>query len=89
MTNPNKFNFKFFIYLPRILFKLFKIRVLNFTTASFCKHCGRDVHDFSTTDEIWEQVDPHIKFGHTLCYDCFCEICEKIGLPSTWKLEKI
>ena len=71
------------------MLKLFKARVLNFPTASFCKNCGRDVHDFITTDEIWDQVDPHIRFGHVLCYDCFCEICHKIGLPPVWKLEKL
>ena len=57
-----------------------------FSLDSFCKHCGRKVHDFIVEDSVWEQVEPHIKFGHILCYDCFCEVCKKIGLPAVWRL---
>jgi len=55
---------------------------------SFCKNCGVDVRDFTVPDEIWEQIEPHIKRGHTLCYNCFCDVCPKAGLPSYWMLTK-
>lgn len=54
--------------------------------ASYCKHCGVDIRDFIVSDEVWEQVAPHIKHGHTLCYNCFSDICLEIGLPSVWSL---
>ena len=76
-------------YLIRVLFKKFLGRVLPYGIESFCKCCGRKVHDFHAPDEIWEKVEPHIRFGHVLCYDCFCEICRKLGLPATWKLEGV
>jgi hypothetical protein len=53
---------------------------------SFCKHCGRDVHDFHAPDHVWEQVDPYIRRGHVLCYDCFAEVCGRLGLPTVWEL---
>jgi hypothetical protein len=56
---------------------------------SFCRHCGRNVHDFVAPSEVWEKVDPHIKHGHTLCYDCFCEVCTKLGMPNVWRLEAV
>ena len=74
------------IYLVRVILKLFRCRVLHLSTQSFCKHCGRTVHDFSAPDEIWNLIDPHIKRGNTLCYDCFCELCSSLGLPSVWSL---
>lgn len=72
----------------RVLLKLFRVRVLQLPTASFCKQCGRDVHDFIASDDVWEQVDRHIRWGHTLCYDCFCEVCGQIGLPVVWRIVK-
>jgi len=54
---------------------------------SYCKICGRTIHDFSAPDATWEKVEPHIKHGHTLCYDCFCDICGKIGEPTVWRLD--
>lgn len=66
--------------------KLFANRVLHVPMQSFCKHCGRRVHDFSAPDAIWERIGPHIRYGHTLCYDCFCEVCARIGLPAVWAL---
>lgn len=54
---------------------------------SFCKDCGRNVHDFIASDEIWKSIESTIKNGHVLCYDCFCEHCEKQGLPSVYRLE--
>jgi hypothetical protein len=70
---------------PKVAFKLLKRRFM--LVDSFCRKCGRDVHDFVVPNHIWEQVDPHIGHGHTLCYDCFCETCAHIGLPSVWCLE--
>ena len=74
------------IISPLVLIKLIKCRVLNLPTASFCKICGRDVRDFIVPDDIWAKVEPHIHIGHTLCYNCFCDICYEIGLPATWHL---
>lgn len=54
--------------------------------ASFCRRCGRTVHDFDAPDEVWEAVRVHIKQGNTLCYDCFCELCARNGLPTVWRL---
>ena len=71
----------------RLYYKLFVTRVLGFHVESYCKHCGRIVHDYSAPDEIWEKVEPHIKHGHILCYDCFCEVCYRLGLPCVWQLE--
>jgi len=49
--------------------------------------CGRDVHDFVAPDEIWEKVTAETGMN-VLCYDCFCDICQELGLPSVWWLEK-
>ena len=54
---------------------------------SFCKNCGREVHDFSAPDSIWHMVEPTIEHGKMLCYDCFCERCQALGLPSVYRLE--
>ena len=75
------------INISVIALKLFKCRILHLPTNSFCKECGRDVHDFITSDDIWIKIEPRIRFGHTLCYDCFCEKCADIGLPTYWKLD--
>ena len=71
-----------------VIFKLFLVRFCNIHLASFCKKCGRQVRDFSVSDDIWEQVEPHIKYGHTLCYNCFCDIWyKKLGYRNTWELK--
>ena len=57
--------------------------------ASFCKECGRQVHDFSAPNDVWLKIDPLIKYGHVLCYDCFCEKCKEVGLPTVWKIISI
>ncbi len=54
---------------------------------SFCRHCGRKVHDYSAPDDIWAEIEPHIKRGKTLCYDCFCVQCAALDLPSVWRIE--
>ena len=72
-------------YSIRILYKCFKVK--HFSTNSFCKECGRDVHDFIVDDEVWNKVDALIRYGHVLCYDCFCEKCRLLDLPVVWRLK--
>jgi hypothetical protein len=39
--------------------------------CSRCRDCGRTVHDFQVSDELWKAV-----IGHedgVWCWDCFCE----------------
>jgi hypothetical protein len=69
---------------PLLLFKLIlrRFRLIN----SFCKVCGRDVHDFVVEDKLWALIEPDIKHGNTLCYDCFNELLNKKGIWITWKL---
>ncbi|OPY57151.1 MAG: hypothetical protein A4E55_01833 [Pelotomaculum sp. PtaU1.Bin035] len=76
---------KLFYYI-RVKFKL--ILKKFFIVPSFCKECGRNVHDFVVDDNIWHKVSRYIKNGHVLCYDCFCEKCRHAGLPDVWKLVK-
>lgn len=71
------------LVLLKLLYRKF------FTIQSFCKECGRTVHDFVAPDEVWERVDWYIKYGHILCYDCFCKKCKIIGLPTVWKLQEL
>ena len=55
---------------------------------SYCKICGREIRDFIAPSDIWNKVEPHIpNNGHVLCYNCFCDICLKIGISPIWKLE--
>ncbi len=67
-----------------LAWKLIKKRF--FAIPSFCKCCGRDVHDFIAPNDTWKQIEPHIKYGHVLCYDCFCEICSRAGIYPIWQL---
>jgi hypothetical protein len=69
----------------RVAFKLWLSK--HMCIASFCKDCGRDVTDFVVPDDVWVKIEPTIKRGRVLCYDCFCEHCRQIGLPTVWKLE--
>jgi len=73
----------------RVLYKLFLVKICNLHLASFCKICGVNVRDFSVSDDIWLKVREHIKFGNTLCYNCFCDICREINLPSVWELKEL
>ena len=57
-----------------------------FCLDSFCRRCGRKVRDFSVDDEAWERVRPYIKHGNTLCYNCFCDLCDKLNQPSMYRL---
>ena len=70
-----------------LYWRLFKTKVLGFCVPSFCKNCGIEVRDFSVTDDIWKRIQPHIKYGNTLCYNCFSDACVKAGLPANWRLE--
>jgi hypothetical protein len=61
---------------------------------SFCKACGRDVHDFLAPDAEWAAVAPMIPHAGegapVLCYDCFCERLEAVGLfqEGVWVLSR-
>jgi hypothetical protein len=70
---------------PRVLLKLLLRRLV--CIDSFCKDCGRDVHDFIAPDDIWSITDQTIPDGHVLCYDCFCERCRAASLPCVYRLE--
>jgi hypothetical protein len=69
----------------KVLYKLMKKKFM--IVPSFCKDCGIDVKDFIVPDEIWKQIEPTIKLGNVLCYQCFCKHCENIGLPIVWELK--
>ena len=73
-----------FIYELRVSYKLIKRRF--FLINSFCRVCGSDVRDFRVHDDIWGKVKPLIKNGNTLCYDCFCDKCEQLGINSIWRI---
>lgn len=54
---------------------------------SFCKKCGRDQRDFIAPERAWGTVEPHIRYGNVLCYDCFFEAYWKVtGAPVFWSL---
>jgi len=74
-------------YLPRVYLKLLR-RLFSPNYPSFCKICGRDVHDFIAPDDVWSKVEKRIKLGTVVCYDCFCSLCIKEGLPAYWYLSK-
>jgi len=45
-----------------------------------CDDCGRNVHDFSASDELWAKVTGHENGGGILCYDCFCDKADRKGI---------
>ena len=48
-----------------------------------CEDCGRNVHDFSVPDDLWQQV-----YGSNdgiLCYDCFCNRADE-KFRSKWRI---
>lgn len=69
----------------RVFWKLLLKRFM--LIPSFCKRCGRDVRDFIAPDDVWNKVEPRVKAGSVLCYDCFCGVCEEAGLPTVWRLQ--
>lgn len=51
---------------------------LHIEEMARCELCGRNVHDYHVPDEIWNRI-----YGDetgTLCYDCFCDECDKQGI---------
>jgi hypothetical protein len=83
------------MHLRFLIFALWQLRVWTklilmqmFLMQSFCRRCGSRVRDFGVDDAVWLKVDPLIKHGHTLCYDCFCDLCAEVGLSNLWWLVK-
>jgi len=74
-------------YKIRLYYKLIKRKFMVVNT--FCKECGRDVHDFKAPDWVWNEIEKGIRYGNVLCYDCFCRKCEEKGLPSVWQLKEV
>ena len=70
----------------RVWWKLFLRRFM--LVDSFCKRCGVDVRDFHAPDNVWEKIEPHIKHGNVLCYQCFCDVCAEVGLEAMWYLTR-
>ncbi|NLD50550.1 MAG: hypothetical protein GX660_25695 [Clostridiaceae bacterium] len=48
-----------------------------------CEDCGRNVHDFSAPDEIWNKV--YGDDSGILCYDCFCNKADET-LGFKWRM---
>lgn len=46
-----------------------------------CYDCGRNVHDFSVPDELWEEV---VGKEIVLCYDCFVDRADR-KLKVKWR----
>lgn len=67
------------LYYKFILKRLFLI-------PSFCKTCGVDVRDFQVDDSVWEVVK-EASGKNVLCYNCFCDECEKLLMPAVWHLD--
>jgi tRNA 2-selenouridine synthase SelU len=44
---------------------------------SRCYDCGRNVHDFHVPDKIWKKI---VNQDIVLCYDCFCNRSDKLGI---------
>ena len=71
----------------KVSFKLWKSK--HRLIPNFCKHCGIDIRDYITPDEVWKIIDPHIRNGHALCYQCFVDLCIELGINSIWKLSPL
>ena len=74
-------------FLVRVWWKLFLRRFM--LVDSFCKCCGVDVRDFRAPDDVWDQVLRLGGMHRVLCYNCFCDKCEWIGVPTGWRLSNI
>jgi len=61
-----------------------------FLINSFCRKCGVDVRDYQAPNKVWEQIKDEIPNGNTLCYNCFCKLCDKKGIDygGYWILRK-
>jgi len=42
-----------------------------------CQVCGRNVHDYTVPDELWNSL---AKKEDVYCYDCFCDLTDKKGI---------
>jgi hypothetical protein len=49
-----------------------------------CEECGRNVHDYHVPDDLWIKV--YGDESGVLCYDCFCNKLDEMGL---WKRTEI
>jgi len=77
-----------FIYRLRVLVKtLLRDHLAMGAISSYCRDCGRNVHDFDAPDWAWQQVWGDS--GGVLCYDCFSERCHKLGIPPCWSLTNL
>lgn len=76
-------------WVVRIYWKFLLLRLRLGPLPLFCKRCGVETRDFQAPDEIWNQVEPHIPHGYVLCYNCFSDLCLKLGLQPNWKLVDI
>lgn len=66
-----------------------KMFLVNFKSMrSFCKICGCDIRDFIVDDALWAKVEQHIPKGHSLCYNCFCDICLNLGETCVYELHR-
>ena len=72
------------LFRVRVVWKLLLRRFI--VVDSFCKLCGVDVRDFAAPDDVWKQINPQIKHGHVVCYNCFCDLCAEVGLTTMWCL---
>lgn len=71
------------------IIKLLKFIAREFYSIdSFCRICGKDIHDFNVSDDLWRKVSYKHNHGGLMCYDCFCEKSSEMDLPCCWKLEK-
>jgi len=75
-------------YRLRVLVKTFlRDHLAMGAISSYCRDCGRNVHDFDAPDWAWQQVWGDS--GGVLCYDCFSERCHKLGIPPVWSLTNL
>lgn len=72
------------LFRVRVWLKLLMRRF--FLVKSFCKLCGVDVRDYHAPDDVWRQIEPHVKHGNVLCYNCFVDLCEVVGAEAAWHL---
>jgi hypothetical protein len=67
----------------RVWFKLLLSKI--FFIPSFCKRCGRWVHDYLFPDRIWNALVPEKYKKRVLCYDCFCIVTN----TTAWEIKVV
>lgn len=75
------------IYVRRALFWLNRRLLPTYSLIedyARCDDCGRNVHDFDTSDELWRKVSGHEDGSGILCYDCFCDRADRKGIRNFW-----